>query len=329
MPKISVIVPVYKAQAFLERTVAAILGQAFTDFELILVDDGSPDNSGALCDQLAQRDKRIRVIHQENRGASAARNAGLDVACGEFVLFCDSDDMVSPQWMEHLYAAAADGKTLAVCSSCDTQKELGAAKATAVTSGEKLPISAYYTLNTCGLAGFLWNAIFVREVIETHHLRFRDKHSEGDYNEDLLFSLSYVRQMDKLVYVGFADYLYDTREGSLSRSLDRFYFVKYEEKYRLWRAFLQEYAPQDTAQSADLSRTMLYHFFVSLNMAATAKDYAAFKRIVHTDTVTMCAQTAENAQESPRMVALLVKKRARTLWMLYRIQRWKKRLFRR
>ena len=82
MSQISVIVPVYKAEPYLHRCVDSILAQTFTDFELILVDDGSPDNSGAICDEYAERDSRVRVFHQENRGQAAARNAALDWVFG-------------------------------------------------------------------------------------------------------------------------------------------------------------------------------------------------------------------------------------------------------
>ena len=94
MPQISVIVPVYKVEQYLSACVDSILTQTFRDFELILVDDGSPDNCGAMCDAYAAQDPRVRVIHQQNGGLSAARNAALDIAAGEYVTFIDSDDIV-------------------------------------------------------------------------------------------------------------------------------------------------------------------------------------------------------------------------------------------
>ena len=94
MPKISVIVPVYKVEAYLQECVDSILAQTFEDFELILVDDGSPDNCGAICDAYAGKDSRVKVIHQENQGLSGARNTGIEASKGEFLTFVDSDDMV-------------------------------------------------------------------------------------------------------------------------------------------------------------------------------------------------------------------------------------------
>ena len=108
MPEISVIVPVYKAEAYLHACIDSILSQTFSDFELILVDDGSPDNCGAICDDYAARDSRVRVIHQENQGQAAARNRALAAAKGEWVCFVDSDDAVHPQMLERLRQAAAE-----------------------------------------------------------------------------------------------------------------------------------------------------------------------------------------------------------------------------
>ena len=94
-PRISVIIPVYKVEAYLRRCIDSIINQSFRDLEIILVDDGSPDNCGAICDEYACRDARIHVIHQENMGLYGARNTGMKIASGEYISFVDSDD-----WME-------------------------------------------------------------------------------------------------------------------------------------------------------------------------------------------------------------------------------------
>lgn len=106
MPLISVIVPVYKVEPYLSRCVDSILSQTFTDFELILIDDGSPDNCGEICDEYAQKDKRIQVIHKENGGLSSARNAGIDWVFAnsnsQFITFVDSDDLITRDYLEKL-----------------------------------------------------------------------------------------------------------------------------------------------------------------------------------------------------------------------------------
>ena len=116
-PEISIIVPVYKTERFLSACIASILAQTFTDFELILVDDGSPDSCPALCDAAAAKDSRIRVIHQKNRGLSGARNAGLDAAEGEWIAFVDSDDMLLPQALEKAHSTAPNAAIQTVKSN--------------------------------------------------------------------------------------------------------------------------------------------------------------------------------------------------------------------
>ena len=131
MANISVIVPVYKVEAFLSRCVESILAQTYRDFELILVDDGSPDNCGVLCDGYALRDSRVHVIHQENGGLSAARNTGIDWAfansVSRWIAFVDSDDWVHPDFLRVLYETAEE--TLCKLSVCDYFR----------TSGEDFP----------------------------------------------------------------------------------------------------------------------------------------------------------------------------------------------
>lgn len=106
--KLSIIVPVYNVETYLPRCIDSILQQTFKDFELILVDDGSPDACGKICDEYALQDKRVKVVHKENGGLSDARNAGLDVARGEYIGFVDSDDRISPEMYEKLIAIAAE-----------------------------------------------------------------------------------------------------------------------------------------------------------------------------------------------------------------------------
>lgn len=106
-PKVSVIVPVYNVEKYLHRCIDSILAQTFTDFELLLVNDGSKDNSGKICDEYAAKDSRIRVFHKENSGVSSARNLGLDNVKGEWVTFCDSDDYVERCWLDNFIANSA------------------------------------------------------------------------------------------------------------------------------------------------------------------------------------------------------------------------------
>lgn len=127
MPLISVIVPVYKVEPYLSRCIDSILAQTFADFELILVDDGSPDNCGKICDEYAQKDKRIQVIHKENGGLSSARNEGIDWSFAnsnsQWLTFIDSDDWIHPQYLELLLSGATSTNTdICVCEYTETSE---------------------------------------------------------------------------------------------------------------------------------------------------------------------------------------------------------------
>lgn len=313
MPKVSIIVPVYKAEAFLHRCVDSILSQSYRDFELILVDDRGPDKSGEICDQYAKKDNRIKAIHKDrNEGASAARNTGLDAATGDYVMFCDSDDAVSSQWVARLVEGIRP-KTLAVCAPCYDASHLGQEKDLPFPCRKALPRDQYYWFQKAGIAGFLWNSIYDRSVIETNHLRFRTKHAEGDYNEDLIFNLQYVSHMDYVLYTGYTDYHYDIREGSLSRSYHKFYFSKYAEKYRLWKTFLTENLLNE--ESPSLANTYLYHFLTALG--SNKKSYSRFRQIALSEELTDCLWLADLSKENPKIISMLKKKATFRLWIFY------------
>ncbi len=118
MPKISIIVPVYKVEKYLRRCLDSIAAQTFTDWECILVDDGSPDDSGKICDEYAEKDERFMVIHQENAGVSSARNKGLDEVKGEWICFVDSDDWIDKEMLAQMYDIAVKNKAEVVVCGC-------------------------------------------------------------------------------------------------------------------------------------------------------------------------------------------------------------------
>lgn len=124
VPKISIIVPVYKAELYLHRCVDSLLSQTFRDFEVLLIDDGSPDKSGEICEEYAQQDSRVRVFHKSNGGVSSARQKGLDEACGEYVIHADPDDWVEPTMLEELYRKAKkEDADMVICDYFDNYKD--------------------------------------------------------------------------------------------------------------------------------------------------------------------------------------------------------------
>lgn len=130
MPEISVIVPVYRVEQYLNSCIDSILTQTFTDFELILIDDGSPDRCGDICDKYQKTDSRVRVVHQENGGLSAARNAGMDIAVGRFITFIDSDDLIPKDYLNTLYMLCQEQPAdIAVCGFTEFEHDTEAKEA--------------------------------------------------------------------------------------------------------------------------------------------------------------------------------------------------------
>ena len=124
-PLISVIVPIYKVEEYLYKCVKSILAQTYTNLEIILVDDGSPDNCPAICDEFAAKDSRVTVVHKKNGGVSSARNVGLDTATGEYIGFVDGDDYIEPTMYETLYKYIVDNNTDVSVINCRIVDELG------------------------------------------------------------------------------------------------------------------------------------------------------------------------------------------------------------
>lgn len=206
MSQISIIVPVYKVERFLSRCVDSILSQTFSDFELILVDDGSPDNCGALCDAYAAQDSRIRVIHQKNGGLSAARNAGIDAVMADsdsqWLTFVDSDDWVHPKFLEALYGAVTEtGCSLAACGLYRTSGEDFPRKQdwqVRVMDGED-----FYCKDTGEpVATVAWNKIYHRSLFS--HLRY----PVGKLHEDEFTTYRAIYQAGQVAFVPAKLYAY-------------------------------------------------------------------------------------------------------------------------
>ena len=323
MPKISIVVPVYKVEQYLDRCVESILAQTFTDFELILVDDGSPDNCPQMCDNWAKKDSRIRAVHQRNCGAAAARNKGIAEAVGEYLMFCDSDDYVSPLWAERLIKFA-NAETLPMGVYCRDKKDLGNLKKLAVEHEKTYNKNEYFSFNKCGLAGYLCNAIYHRQTVIENGIKIRQQADLGDYNEDLIFALTYASKIKNIVYTGYSDYIYDVRDNSLSHSFDKYYFVKYKEKYTLWKNFIiTNNCPE--IQLKELATIMLYHFLLSLRNSYK-QGYKQFKAVASCGEMQEIIRTADTCKENPKIINLIKNKRYRRLHLLYRLQNIKGRL---
>ena len=213
-PAVSVIVPVYKTEAWLPQCVESLLAQTLREIEIILVDDGSPDRCGALCDAYAARDTRVRVIHQENRGLSAARNAGTACARGQYLMYVDSDDWVEPDYCGVPYRLAQTERADLVLF-CNWRGPSGTEEVWPKFTGEggKLTAKAFIEQYLFRLGGTpVWNKLYRRELLDG--LPFE----EGVVYEDHAFTHKAVLRAEKICYIRRPLYHYRVRPGSICRS---------------------------------------------------------------------------------------------------------------
>lgn len=233
-PKVSVIVPVYKAEKYLNRCVDSIRNQTLEDIEIILVDDESPDNSPAICDEYAQTDPRIKVIHKTNAGAGMARNSALEIATGEFVGFTDADDYIDSEMFEELYNAAKKYDAQFVISGTRFVGGNVFAKSGADEEKNCFHKETFFSEDKIkdlllGVVGALpnepedsrygtsiWKNLYKRDVIEENNIRFL---SEREImSEDALFTLDFIHYIKSAVGVPGVYYNYFRNEGSISKS---------------------------------------------------------------------------------------------------------------
>lgn len=211
MPQISVIVPVYKVEKYIRKCVDSILAQTFIDFELWLVDDGSSDNSGAICDEYAQKDSRVKVIHKKNGGLSDARNAALDVMQGKYVFFVDSDDWISEDALEIMHTALERTGAKVATGNIVSIYEDGTENALyAPVQDEKILVGE--EMLTTLLRPNAWNRLYDAELFRA--LRY----PVGRLYEDVFTYHKILAQIDRMVLVGRNTYYYLIRGGSIMNS---------------------------------------------------------------------------------------------------------------
>lgn len=261
-PTVSIIVPVYNAQKSLNRCVDSILTQAYQDFELLLVNDGSTDGSGEICRQYRQKDPRVRVIEKENTGVSDTRNLALDQARGEFLQFVDSDDWITADATSLMARAAKDYHCdMVICDFYrvvgDRVSHKGDIEEDGVISREEFagymmenPADFYY--------GVLWNKLFKREIVEKYHLRMD---ADISWCEDFMFNLEYIRHVERIYALPVPVYYYVKTKGSLASqgmSLSKTIQMK-RMVFEYYHAFYKDVL---TEEDYEKNRLQVYRFLV-------------------------------------------------------------------
>ena len=277
-PKISVIVPIYRVEQYLEKCINSILQQSYDNLEIILVDDGSPDNCPLICDTYQEKDERVRVIHKKNGGLSSARNAGLEIATGEYITFVDSDDYIARDMVEVLYRNLIKyNSEISVCfwkeflESDEVSEEKSEEYAVCVMDNVQAMKKMLYQRGTDSCA---WGKLFSKELF--NEIRF----PVGKIYEDIAIMYYVFDKAKSVVFADYPGYFYLQRNTSIIRNkfsdskMSVIDFVEENER------FLKEKYP--LLKNAAVSRTMRANFHVYLQIPGT-KEFTPQRRRIESN----------------------------------------------
>ena len=274
--KISIIVPVYNVETYLERCVESILKQTYTNFELLLINDGSTDKSGELCDELALRDQRIRVIHKENGGLSDARNRGIDEASSDLIGFIDSDDYIDEDMYETLYRHLKESNAdLSMCGHYDVfhqipEKQVSETKTWELSSEEAIKM----VMEAKILSVTAVNKLYKKELF--NHLRFE----VGKIAEDAFIMIRLLDQCQKVVATNEKKYYYVHRENSITTQKFSLKFLNVIEAYEQNANIIREHYPA-IADVATMRLNWAYFYVLDrLLVDSDFKDKALEDRLI-------------------------------------------------
>jgi glycosyltransferase involved in cell wall biosynthesis len=275
--KVSFVLPVYNVMPYLERCVQSLVCQTYKDFEIILVDDGSPDDSGKLCDELATRDKRIRVIHQENKGLSGARNTGIDNATGEYIIFVDSDD----------YWLLEDGLQTLV-DNCEPQTDMVGFKGVDFWKGDRMTYTVDYNLEDISripdaqalFAYFVrnqqlhltaWLFMVRRQLLLDHQIYFQLRL----IGEDFYWHLELWQHLRTVKMLNLNLYAYCHRQGSMTTRKNLLApYLDYDKLFTYWKERCQQNCPCSEAILGFLANVWINRGYVFYQLKAADKPEA-------------------------------------------------------
>lgn len=290
-PKVSIIVPIYNTGRYLRQCVDSLLAQTLQDFEIILVDDESPDDAPRICDEYARQDSRIKVVHKKNGGLGYARNSGLDVAMGEYVSFIDSDDFVSPEMMETLYRTAKEYDADEVRSGTvfynngKTTQRRDVDQVTVFRGKEDVKQFVFDLLGPLPEEGrdvkYMMSvclALHRRAVIEEHHVRFTSERET--LSEDLIFDLDLFPKMNCIVCIPDCFYHYRMNPNSLTHTFSMEKYKRYRMFFELVERKMDGIAPYEEYGLHYLRLKFLYLRNVLSSVAKSSESYSVRRKNV-------------------------------------------------
>ena len=283
---ISIIVPVYKAEKFITRCVDSVIAQTYQDWELLLVDDGSPDQSGVICDNYSRNDQRIKVFHKQNGGVSSARNLGIENAQGEWITFLDADDYILTDFLSHLADKIQPGIDLIISGS----KRFGDS-----SLDNSIPCDCEYDSNLLiinkinvkqedyvfhGTCSYPWGKLLRTSIIKQHHLFFD---TTMKVSEDTCFMLKYLNRIEKVLFVKGGDYMYYTLGTKTYMQMSFNEYKKHTEGLQstLEELFVNEYDNFIESRFAYVLQQLFFNAFLNglslLNYKSFNEQWNTFK----------------------------------------------------
>lgn len=292
MSKVSIILPIYNVEKHLHRCMDSLLNQTLEDIEIIMVDDGSPDNCPQMCDEYAKKDNRVKVVHKENAGLGFARNSGLEVAKGEYIAFVDSDDYVGLNMYKTLYDRAEADKCDAVFCGFRTEvtqskwvysdevdadklwrgKDVQLFMLDMIASGAGVKTERLYQIS-------VWHSIYKRSIIEENYLRFVSEREV--VSEDIPFQVDFLFKANTVAYIKETFYSYCLNGTSLTATLKPEKYARYKQLRvcLLAKSSDAEYVSRVNRLFIGYTRSHLYDIINSTwkNKVAMIKDIQADK----------------------------------------------------
>ena len=322
MAEISIIVPVYNVEKYLRRCLDSILAQTYTDYEIILVNDGSTDGSLSICEEYARANGKIKIVSKENGGISSARNAGIREAAGKYIMFCDSDDYVHKTWCERLVRTAErHPEALIACDVAFAEPGKGEEDKIIEKTGE-IALS-YLDLFKLGVSPYSCNKIFRTEIIKDIDLLFDENRRFG---EDVGFVVEYCKHCSEIYFISEKLYYYVQVDGSL---MHRYYPNLLELHLDL---FYCRTVLMNKDELKDYCDIWVYTFYNLLdNVFDERNTEMSFvqkmnfnRRMVKTPQFMFCVDNASGKNESPRFMKLLRKHNYDLIWLFKKITGSKK-----
>lgn len=283
MPKVSIIVPIYNTERYLDRCLQSLLNQTLKDIEIILVDDGSTDNSPKKCNDYANIDPRVKVIHKENGGAGYARNSGIKIANGEFLAFVDSDDFVDISMYEKLYSAATKGDYDAIFCGFNKERDnkIGWTKSNEITEDRIFEKKDIQELILDMIASrpeireereysmSVWRSIYKKKIIEDLNILFASEKEVG--SEDLLFQINFLNHSNRIYFLKEQLYYYTTNQESISSTFKKDKFKNYLNLYSILSEQVSIFQKADIRCARFFSGYIRWHLLQLVSSSVTNK----------------------------------------------------------